>query len=208
VAPPYAAWVKGKVERPLHYVRENFWRGYAYTDIDQANRDVHNWMIKTRTRVHGTTHERVDLQFEREQPLLGELPEHRYDTSLKVFRKVRKDCTVMFGSNTYVLPHRSVGKQVLLKVKNGILAAYLENELLVAYHIPEGKGHFVQDKRFYQELREDITQINRKYRGRSFQKGKAKKTLGITGGYSDTISVAVRPIDEYQHIAEVDTWHQ
>lgn len=29
VCPPYAPWVKGKVERPIHYVRERFWRDGA-----------------------------------------------------------------------------------------------------------------------------------------------------------------------------------
>ncbi len=30
VTPPYAPWVKGKVERPIDYIRERFWRGYNY----------------------------------------------------------------------------------------------------------------------------------------------------------------------------------
>ena len=29
VAPAYAAWVKGKVERPYTFIREGFWRGYG-----------------------------------------------------------------------------------------------------------------------------------------------------------------------------------
>ena len=28
VAPAYAPWVKGKVERPFDFIREDFWRGY------------------------------------------------------------------------------------------------------------------------------------------------------------------------------------
>jgi hypothetical protein len=202
VAPPYAAWVKGKVERPMHYVRDNFWRGYSFRDLETANRDLHDWMVQCDTRVHGTTHERIDHRFMKEQPFLGELPEHRYDTSLKIFRKVRKDCTVLFWSNLYVLPHRSVGRDVLLKIKNGYLSAFLDTELLVTYKIPDGKGHLVQDERFYRELKADITQINRKYRQGSFQKGKAKKTLGIVGGTSDSVTVAIRPIGDYLKIVE------
>jgi transposase len=34
--PPYAAWVKGKVERPVDYVRESFWRGYLPIDSREA----------------------------------------------------------------------------------------------------------------------------------------------------------------------------
>lgn len=202
VAPPYAAWVKGKVERPMSYVRENFWRGYPYRDIETANRDLWDWSHARESRVHGTTHERIDIRFERERPFLGNLPEHRYDTSMKVYRKVHKDCTISFGGNIYVLPHRCVGKHVLLKVKDGLLAAYLDKELLVTYVIPEGKGQFVQDERFYRDLKKDIIQNERKYPRKSPGKGKAKKTLSVIGGYSDTVVVPKRPIEDYMRYME------
>ena len=39
--PPYAAWVKGKVERPVDYIRESFWRGYAFnSDFRAAPHEV------------------------------------------------------------------------------------------------------------------------------------------------------------------------
>jgi len=31
LCPPYSPWVKGKVERPMDYIRGHFWRGYVYT---------------------------------------------------------------------------------------------------------------------------------------------------------------------------------
>jgi transposase len=38
--PPYSPWCKGKVERPIDYIRERFWRGYDFSDLLQANKDV------------------------------------------------------------------------------------------------------------------------------------------------------------------------
>ena len=53
--PPYAAWVKGKVERPVDYLRESFWRGYAFSDLQTANRDLHHWLdTVANRRIHGT----------------------------------------------------------------------------------------------------------------------------------------------------------
>jgi len=40
VAPAYAAWVKGKVERPYNFIREGFWRGYGFICLDTANGDL------------------------------------------------------------------------------------------------------------------------------------------------------------------------
>jgi transposase len=74
VAPAYAAWVKGKVERPYHFIREGFWRGYGFICRETANRDLLNWLQFKDQRIHGTTHEVVSERFERERPYLQTLP--------------------------------------------------------------------------------------------------------------------------------------
>jgi transposase len=53
-APPRAGWVKGKVERPFDYIREGFWRGYHFSDLLTANKDLGDWLGRKRERVHGT----------------------------------------------------------------------------------------------------------------------------------------------------------
>jgi transposase len=91
-APPYSPWAKGKVERPINYVRERFWRGYEFSDINQSNQDVRQWILTTAYhRIHGTTKEQVAVRFERERPQLGLLPLTPFDTSEKVYRIVYKD---------------------------------------------------------------------------------------------------------------------
>lgn len=124
VAPAYAAWVKGKVERPYTFIREGFWRGYGYVDTERANLDLAAWMLKKDERIHGTTHEKISNRFDREQPHLYPLPRQAFDTSYRVYRKVYKDCTVHFEGNTYVLPHTLVGEQVLLRFKNDNLRIF------------------------------------------------------------------------------------
>ncbi|MDE2107073.1 MAG: IS21 family transposase [Patescibacteria group bacterium] len=41
VAPAYAAWVKGKIERPMDFLRESWWRGYEFIDLSTAVRRSH-----------------------------------------------------------------------------------------------------------------------------------------------------------------------
>jgi hypothetical protein len=91
-------------------------------------------------RVHGTTKERVNDRSAREQEHLGALPPRPYDTSEKVTRRVYKDCQVSFDGNRYVVPHMLAGRTVLLKIKNGMLRVYDDDELCAAYQIPHGKG--------------------------------------------------------------------
>ena len=177
-APPYAPWAKGKVERPIDFVRERFWRGYTFRDLAGANRDIRHWLRTTAyQRVHGTTREKVGDRFDRERPRLGTLPHTPFDISEKVWRPVYKDCQIAFGGNRYVLPHEYVGHKVLLKIQDGIIRIYKDDLLVVVYQIPPGKGITVQDPRFYERLKADKEQQRRKYH--RFLTGKAKATRGL-----------------------------
>jgi transposase len=169
VAPAYAPWVKGKVERPMDFVRESFWRGYAFTDLSTANRDLAGWLSEKAQRVHGTTHERVDERFLREKAHLLALPPAPCDVSERLYREVRKDCTIPVHGNRYVVEHTLVGRKVLVRVRHQELRVFDDNRLVVTYTSPPGKGHLVQDPRFYAALKAD-----KELQARKFQAGKHK----------------------------------
>ncbi len=193
--PPYSPWYKGKVERPMTYIRERFWRGYSFVDLARANRDVLDWVgTFAFHRIHGTTHQKVSERFKTEQSHLGEIPNRPYDTSEKVTRKVYKDCQISFGGNRYVVPHKMVGKRVLLKIKNGMIRIFHDEALLAVYRIPEGKGELVAHPRFYAALREDMEQNQRKYRT---PPGKGKATRGLLKNGLRFEVVETRPLSAY-----------
>lgn len=199
--PPYSPWYKGKVERPIDYLRERFWRGYSYTDLSQLKRDALEWNLTVASRrVHGTTHEQVSVRFEREKPHLGALPERPYDTSEKLFRKVYKDCQVSFGSNRYVVPHTLVGRVVLLKIKNGALRVFDDDTLCAEYAIPEGKGQLLSHPQFYEALKRDQEQMRRKYRA-PWRKGRATRGVLKHGLIHETVQR--RPLSSYDALLEV-----
>jgi len=198
VAPSYAAWVKGKVERPYRFIREGFWRGYGFVCLETANWDLQAWLEKKDKRIHGTTHEVVCIRFAREVPHLNALPRQAFDTSYRVYRKVHKDCTVRFESNSYVVPHTLVGKKIILRVKDGIMRIFSDDSLIVTYEIPEGKGRLVQDKRFYDALKKDQEMNRRKYNRTKHRKGRAKHTTSPVKPPYD-MDVEIRPIAIYDH---------
>jgi len=196
-APPYSPWVKGKVERPIDYIRERFWRGYPYSNTEKANEDMMIWLNETANkRLHGTHREAVHLRWAREVPYLGELPPVDYDTSIKVFRKVYRDCRFSYNGNYYGVPHRMVGKKVMLKIKGDLIRIYYDDELLGRYRQPAGKNNMVSDPAIYEELRHDRTQLICKY-----GKHKGRSTRGLTTDslYAD---VSYRPLSEYDQYAQ------
>jgi transposase len=58
VCKAYTPQTKGKIERTIGFVKNNFWPGVSFTDIDDLNRQVASWCERINGRVHGTTHER------------------------------------------------------------------------------------------------------------------------------------------------------
>lgn len=203
VAPSYAAWVKGKVERPYSFIREGFWRGYGYLCLETANRDLSGWLKMKEQRIHGTTHEVVTNRFEREQPHLGVLPRQPFDTAYRIFRKVYKDCTVRFEGNSFVVPHPLVGRSIVLRVKERVMRIFDDDRLVVTYEIPLTKGNLVQDKRFYAALKKDRDMNRRKYGRPKPIKGRAKRTISPSRPRYD-MPVDIRPIDVYdQFVQEV-----
>ena len=172
--------------------------------MENANRDLKSWLARKEQRVHGTTHEVVYTRFLREQPSLNALPQKPFDTSYRAYRKVHKDCTIRFEGNSFVVPHQHVDEQVTLRVKDERLRILVNNELIALYQIPEGKGHLVQHRRFYQALRDDHKMNQRKFHRADQRKGRAKRTKGLSKPRYE-MDVEVRPIATYHDIAETSS---
>ncbi len=80
---PYRAQTKGKVERPVRYVRENLVYGRACLNDADLAQQCADWLARVaNARRHATTQERPSERFDRdERAVLQPLPSRRY-TSL------------------------------------------------------------------------------------------------------------------------------
>lgn len=194
--PPYSPWVKGKVERPMEYIRERFWRGYTFTDIKVLNKDIRRWLDEcANQRVHGTHRQPVRERWQQEISSLGQLPPSDYDTSIKVCRTVYKDCQISYNTNRYLIPHHLVGRKVLLKIKNGVIRIFHDHDFVISYQEAAGKHELVGNRLFYEQLKQDQEQLSRKY-----GKAKGKATRGLATG-SLFPQVAHRPLQEYDRFS-------
>ena len=193
--PAYSPWAKGKVERPIQYIRERFWRGYVYHDLDDTNKNILDWIRTVADiRIHGTTREKITDRFEKERSFLSLLALNAYDISEKYIRKVHKDCQLSFNGNRYIVPHEYAGKTVLLKFVDGKIQIFYDDKLIATYEIPEDKGRTLGHPQFYQRLKEDKDQLRRKYR-KPFLK-KARATRGLVKEKLK-IEVVKRPLSSY-----------
>jgi transposase len=84
---PYRAQTKGKVERPVRYLRGNFIYGRTFISDGDLEQQRQHWLERVaNVRLHGTTRERPRVRFDREERFtLQPLAPRRY-TSLIVER--------------------------------------------------------------------------------------------------------------------------
>lgn len=77
---PYRAQTKGKVERPISYVRDNFVYGRTFLGDGDLDDQRTRWLEKANRRIHGTTRERPVLRFEEERYLFTPPAERPYQS--------------------------------------------------------------------------------------------------------------------------------
>ena len=113
---------KGRIERTIRYVKENFLRGRVYVNITALNEEALGWLERTGNRKKHSVRQIVPAEvFEEERkhllPYTVKLDEPESEAREYT---VRKDNTLMFKSNTYSLPmgtYTGPGSKVLV-IKN------------------------------------------------------------------------------------------
>ena len=144
---------KGKVERLVHYVKDNFLPGRTFTDLEDLNKQALAWCRKVDSKVHGTTGE-IPLKALLKEPLLP-LPEaslrerYRWET-----RKVTKDGFVSYDGVRYGLPWQYSNREVRVRGINGHFEAYDGEVRILSCKIEYTSGRIVFMKGQYRGLAE------------------------------------------------------
>jgi len=148
-----------QAESRIKYVKSNFFRGREFQDIDECNRQLREWMEGvSHQRRHGTTKRHPREIFEQEERAkLQALPGEDYEMSLWVRRTVGSNCHVVFENNFYSVPSAFCGKEVTLKVTEGLLKVYEainplsqhEGRLLCTHPRLKGEGKFQTNSSHY-----------------------------------------------------------
>jgi transposase len=133
---PYRARTKGKDERMVGYIKQNFFERYrAFDSWAHLNQLAEQWLAQEADqRLQGTVHEVVAVRFAREQGTLGPLPASRYDTAYHQTRQVAWDGYIEVRGNRYSVPGQLVGRVVTIRVSLDDSVRVYDGEKLVAHH--------------------------------------------------------------------------
>ena len=103
---------KPRVERPMPYIRDSFWRGRTWDSVDQMQAAAVNWSLTIAGR---RPHRGIDgvapiTMFETvSRPVMRALPHHRFEIAGWSRPKVASDCHISVAGVLYSVPWRYIG---------------------------------------------------------------------------------------------------
>ncbi len=149
---PYRPNQKGTVERPVDYLKDNFWAGRHFRDLDDLGVQGRDWLTRANQRIHGTLKERPIDRFQHERAFLTPLPTTPFDTDWVLFPRVTKDCVVRVATNDYSVPWRLARQRVQVRVDARTVRVYHEGQLAAQHARSYAKYAQILDSKHYEGL--------------------------------------------------------
>jgi len=138
---PYRAKTKGKVERPFRYVREDFFLGRAFRNLDDLNAQFRHWLDTiANPRRHATTGRIVLEHFAEEKPYLKALPALPFNLVLTLDRRVTREGMVSVGGNLYSVPDCTRRRVVEVHTLANEIRILEDDKLIAVHPVLEGRG--------------------------------------------------------------------
>jgi len=142
---------KGKVERKIPVVRQQFLSSHVFADISDANEKAKVWCTNEYgLNMHGTTKKKpLELFKEQEQAYLIPLPNERFEMPLWKEAKVHPDHHIVFDKSYYSLPTRYIGKEVWVRGGIKSVQIFFDGELIKTHQRAYRSGSWRTDEKDY-----------------------------------------------------------
>jgi len=144
---PASGHEKGRVERPVGFVRSRFWPGRRFASLLDINAQATAWRDDfANHRIHEVTGKVPSLVFEAEERrLLKPVPATPFDTDEVEPAHATKTFRVRFDRNTYSVPWRLAHQPVVIRANDELVAIYLETQRVAVHRRCWDIGQDVKD---------------------------------------------------------------
>lgn len=131
----------GIVERPFHYIENNFLKGREFRDLEELNHRSDLWRAQTaNVRIHGTLREKPLDRLAREMSYLKGLPLHvRSDFYQEVERRVHPDFCVSIDRCRYSVAPNLIGEWVQVRLYREHLEIWFNKQLHCKHVLAQDK---------------------------------------------------------------------
>jgi len=171
---------KGRVERAIRYVRDSFFAGRQFADVDDLNVQADNWCWGAAADRRCPEQDTLSVReaFAEEAQLLLKLPDNAYPLLERVSVSARKTPYVRFDKNDYSLPHTHVRRPLTVLADLNEVRIVDGQQILACHRRCYDKGVQIEDPAHIRALVEQ-KQDARQQRGadRLSNAAPASKTL-------------------------------
>jgi transposase len=145
---------KGRVERAIRYVRDNFFAARKFTDLDDLNVQAEAWChgMAADRRCPGQDTVSVREAFTEEAPRLLALPDNPYPLIERVAVKAGKTPYVRFDLNDYSIPHTKVQRLLTVLADPNEVRIVDGAQVLACHRRSYDKGAQIEDAGHVQAL--------------------------------------------------------
>jgi len=179
------AKTKGKVERLVQYVKDNFYLGRLFESFQDLNNQGLAWMKKVNSLVHGTT-KKPPIELFPEEKLAAFDTKTPFQISRIEYRKITKECFFSYLGNLYSAPWQYANMMAELRIQNDKIIVMV-NGLNICQHVQrDGTGHRIRVKEHFEGLLKAIR-----------SKNKSEHILRISNLLQKAPVVEHRPLAEY-----------
>lgn len=151
-----AGWEKGRVERTIRYVRDNFFAGREFRDLDHANADLRQWLDQV-CNVRPWPQDRTKTVFEmwqEEREKLMPKTSADFPTDYVGICTPSKICFVRYDRNDYSAPCEWVGKPLTLVASEARIRLLDGTTELASHERSYGKGERISDPKHFASIRD------------------------------------------------------
>ena len=125
---------KGLVERPIEYLKGNFWAGRKFSGMDDLQAQGNQWRDTIcNVRIHAGLDERPIDRFELERAHLLPLPEEPYQAEEILFAKASRWGYVRLDGNDYSLPLLFAGRRLGARLDSSAVRIYEQGHLITEH---------------------------------------------------------------------------
>ena len=148
---------KGRVERLIRFIRTSFFGARRFRDLDDLNVQVDEW-CRTRAAERPCPEDprrTVAEVFAEERPHLLALPANPFPREERVEVRVGKTPYVRFDGNDYSIPHRFVGRTLVVSATLKTVRVLRATTVLATHRRSFDRGQQIEDPAHIEALERD-----------------------------------------------------
>lgn len=156
-AKPYSGNQKGRVERAIRYVRDNFALTASFNDLETVNSQLREWLDQTANRRLWPENKdfTIDEQLKKERVLLYSLPPSRLVPKQRLTVKSNKCSLVRFDANDYSIPSKFARKQLSVEADDFEVRFFHQADLICSHQRIWDKGQQIIRKEHWKKGESD-----------------------------------------------------